>query len=329
MREAAESSRHVLLSGPSGSGKELTARGLAALMGLPGPPLPFLAHNAARFSSEEEATSTLFGVAARVFSNVSARPGLIEEAGVGVLFLDEVHNLPDRVQRSLLRVIEDGQTARIGETGLRPTNARFVLASNMPPPDHGLAHDLLARLRVAPVAPLKERIADIPSIFDQLLTQAAKSKSFAPDQVLPLLSADHYEAMCLDRFEAANVRGLTDLVDRLVSRVATGVTPARAVATLFAERFPSNPVIRRRGSTPGVLPPDAPPNIDSAAGEAVSEAPPGDGNSHYERHRDAIISAYRECGGNLSAAKRLLLSRGIRCSRRWLRFFVKKWGLRS
>ncbi|MCP4199219.1 MAG: sigma-54-dependent Fis family transcriptional regulator [Proteobacteria bacterium] len=108
LQQAAISGRHILLAGPSGAGKELCAHALASMMGTPNAPLPLIAHNAARFTSEEEAASTLFGIGPKVFSNVDSRPGLVEQAHSGALFLDEIHNLPERVQRSLLRVIEDG-----------------------------------------------------------------------------------------------------------------------------------------------------------------------------------------------------------------------------
>ena len=70
----------------------------------------------------------------KVFSNVEPRIGVIEKADGGTLLGDEVHNLPPRVQRGLLRLVEDGLFSRIGETTERPINVRFILASNAPPP---------------------------------------------------------------------------------------------------------------------------------------------------------------------------------------------------
>ncbi len=84
LKETALSSRHVLIAGPSGSGKELAAKALAGLMEDSGGPL--IAHNAAHFASQEEAATTLFGVGPRVFSGVDARAGLIEKAFGGTLF---------------------------------------------------------------------------------------------------------------------------------------------------------------------------------------------------------------------------------------------------
>ncbi|MDD5308882.1 MAG: sigma 54-interacting transcriptional regulator [Deltaproteobacteria bacterium] len=306
LKEAVLSARHVLLAGPTGTGKELAARAIAAMAAKNKARPSILAHNAARFASPEEAAATLFGVGPHVFSGVDARQGLIEQAEGGVLFLDEVHNLPERVQRGLLRVIEDGETARIGETRTRPAAVRFVLASNRDGPTCGLAHDLFARLRRVRVPPLAERIADIPGIFDAVLKEALARHAIFEKDVVPLLGGDHYETLCLHGFDADNVRGLVDLADRLVTRIASGTVPAEAVMAVFSERFGDGPVAARY------------------EGEAGEE----EGTSHYERHKDLIVAAFKECGGNLSAAERLLREKGVRVSRRWLGVFLRKWGVR-
>ncbi len=304
--EASISARHVLLAGPSGSGKELAANALVHLMKSDDSPPKFVAHNAARFTSEEEAASTLFGVSAKVFSNVDPRPGLIEEANGGVLFLDEIHNLPERVQRSLLRVIEDGQSARIGETQLRPANVHFIFASNASAPSYSLAHDLLARLRVVRLPPLTERVADVPAIFNAVLGAELNDRKVLKEKVFSLLSGDHYEALCLDGFSKENVRGLVDLADRITTRIASGIDPTEAITTIFTEQFGHGQVARRY----------------------AKENEPSSNASRYEKNKEIIIAAYKQNRGNLSSTERLLRSRGIRCSRRWLAIWVKRWGVR-
>lgn len=307
LKEAARSKRHLLLAGPSGVGKELAARTVAAIAGNGGPPLKLTAHNAARFASEDEATTTLFGVGAQAFTNVESHPGLIEHAANGVLFLDDIHNLPSRVQRSLLRVMEDGIFSRIGETTDRSASVRFIFASNAPAPSYGLAPDLLARLRVVPIPTLRERTADIPHIFKAVLEQALKRCEIDADTVIPLLGGDHFEAICLDGFVTDNVRGLIDLADRIATRIDTGQLPQDAVLTVFAERFNDGPVARRYHKC----------EEDRS------------GNSHYEQHREIITAVFRECRGNLSATERSLKARGIKCTRRRLGIFAEKWGLRT
>jgi len=305
LHDASLSSRHLLLAGPTGTGKELAAQALAKLTGKRGAPSKLIAFNAAKFTNEEEATTTLFGVAARVFSNVDARAGLIEEAHGGILFLDEVHNLPSRIQRSLLRIIEDGCTSRIGEKTTRPADVRFVFASNAEPPEYRMAPDLLARLRVVTIPTLSERVADAPSIFHTLFENSLKQHGKDPSSALACLSGDHYEALCLDRFERANIRGLADVTDRIMTRIRAGSKPEEAVTAVFNDRFRDGPVALRYAHTPRT-----------------------NTLSHYERNKEIIIAACRECGGNLSATERLLESRKIHCSRRWLMVYLDKWGVR-
>ena len=246
----------------------------------------------------------MFGVNPKVFSGVDQRPGLIEQAQKGALFLDEVHNLPVRVQRSLLRVIEHGQTSRIGETASKPADVRFIFASNAGGETMGLAHDLFARLRVVRVPALTERVADVPSIFEAVLRNALKRKQLNDDEVTALVSGDHYEAMCLDRFEKDNVRGLIDLADRIASSISGGADPEQTLMSIFAERFEDSPVIERQAdkSKPGAV--------------------------HYEANREMIIKAYQSCGENVSALERMLKSKGMRCSRRWLVVYLEKWGIK-
>lgn len=321
LKEAVLSGRHLLLAGPSGAGKELTARALTRLMGKPNSPLKLVTHNAARFSSEEEAAATLFGVGTRVFSNVDERAGLIESARGGLLFIDEVHNLPKRLQRSLLRVIEDGQTARIGETKTRSSDVLFIFAANIPGPSYGLAPDLLARLRVVRVPPLTERTADIPTIFNHVLRAALSRQQLEHGPVMSLLKGDHYETLCLDGFPDDNVRGLIDLADRLATRVAAGVAPERAIGSVFSERFAASPVTERPGPRKNIQ--------TTAAAESEGVPLKTEWASRYEAHKTIIITAFKECDGNISALERFLRARGMRCSRRWLAVFLSKWGIRT
>lgn len=308
LQEAAASKRHVLLYGTSGSGKELAAKAITIMSSPKDNPLHMVSHNAAKFSSEEEASSTLFGVAAKVFSNVDARLGLIEQANNGVLFLDEIHNLPIRVQRTLLRVMEDGEFSRIGEAQKRRVTVRFVLASNAEGASKGLAPDLYARCREVSIPPLHERPADIPSIFLSILAQAADHYHLNPDHILPHIKCDYIEAMCMDGFEDSNVRGIIDLCDRIVTRISCGTSPKQAVTSVFCERFELS---QSGGSSP------------RSAMASVEQK----GDSHYDKYKESIVSAFHATKGNFSAMERTLRNEGISCSRRWLKIYADKWGL--
>lgn len=303
LQDAATSVRHVLVTGPSGCGKELAARAVFAMTKRSGK-APFVVHNAARFSNEEEASTTLFGVAPKVFSNVDARPGLIEQANSGMLFLDEVHNLPVRVQRTLLRIIEDRQMSRIGETTTRPVSVGFVFASNEPGETCGLAHDLFARLRKVHLPSLAERAADIPDIFQSVLCSTLKTYDAYDESILSALSTDHFEAMVLHGFPNDNVRGLVDVADRIATQISAGEDAAVAVANIFSERFGDSPVANR------------------------TESGDASGAAHYQYNKAYIIAAYNECDANMSATERLLKSRGFRCSRRWLTHYLEQWGVK-
>ncbi len=323
LEEAALSKRHLLIVGPSGTGKELAAEAVSRMIGDRDKPVPFVAHNAARFTSEEEATSTLFGVGARAFSNVAARPGLIERAEGGVLFLDEIHNLTERVQRSLLRVIEDRQFSRIGETGQKAADVRFVMASNSDGPMASMAHDLYARLRLVNMPSLRERRADIPSIFDFVLSKKLSTYNIPESSVLLCLKGEHYELLCLDGFENDNVRGLIDIADRIATKIAAGTTAHDAVSAVFVERYPTAKkpgIYRTQEMYPIPLP---------AANEAtIEETDDAGASSTYEKFKDVIIATYRDREENISATMRVLNARGIPCSRRWLAVYLQKWGLK-
>lgn len=307
---ASRTGRHILLAGASGTGKELCARWLAAKIA---PGMPVVAHNCARSTSPEEAESTLWGVGKGVFSGVDARAGLLEEADGGVLFLDEVHTLPRRVQQSLLRFSEDGQHARIGTTATRRLTIRLVLATNIPvlsaaeaesSADRAslpLAPDLLARLTVVQIPSLAERRADVPAIFQHALGRAAAAAAVPLAPIEAALGPDAYEALCLADWSGRNVRGLEELAAELVAASADEETVRR----LLADRLASV-VAERRAS--------------------AADAEP---TSLYERHRDRIVAVFGETGGNLTRMEKTLREEGIQVNRRWLADYLRRWGLRA
>lgn len=317
LAEAAIVGRHVLLSGESGSGKELAARLLSQRLAAD-ETHGLIAHNCARFSSEEEAVSTLFGVSSSAFTGVRARTGLLEQASTGVLFLDEFHVLPVRVQRSLLRFMEDGAFARVGEPTTRPLEMKLIFGTNLDVDvavSEGLiAFDLANRMQRVQVPALNQRRADVPAIFIAQLRQAAQQRSLNAETLVSTLRSEHLEALCLVDYTQVNVRALIHLAESYTARVAVRSTePQQALGSLLAEQYPQNPVVRRARGEP-----------ESAAD---SEERPS-GWSHYQQHRAAIIETYRSSGHNLSATVRLLQRQSIHTSRRWLAKYLAEWGER-
>ncbi len=128
IRQFAPAPFPVLIEGESGTGKELVARAIHAASPLA--KQPYLVFNSAAIAPTL-VESTLFGHARGAFTGASnARAGYFEDAGNGTLFLDEIGELPLEMQSKLLRVLENGDFQRVGETQIRYSKARVVAATN-------------------------------------------------------------------------------------------------------------------------------------------------------------------------------------------------------
>jgi len=174
---AARREDHVLLVGPSGSGKELAAHALHRLSRRADGAL--VARNAATFP-ETLIDAELFGNV-RDYPNpgMAERPGLLGAADGATLFLDEIGELPHALQAHLLRVLDAGEYHRLGEARPRRSTARLIAATNRAPDE--LKHDLLPRLRLRIALPgLDQRREDIPLIARHVLrTMAAGDPELA------------------------------------------------------------------------------------------------------------------------------------------------------
>ncbi len=128
IKQLADSPYPVLIHGESGSGKELAAQNLHSCSTRKD--LPFLSLNCAAFNDELLA-SQLFGHVRGAFTGATeSKRGFFEEAGEGTLLLDEIADLPIDLQAKLLRVLENGEYYRLGETKPRQAKARILAASN-------------------------------------------------------------------------------------------------------------------------------------------------------------------------------------------------------
>ncbi len=128
LAQFADSPFPVLIEGESGSGKELVARSLHRLSSRAAK--PYFALNCAAIAPTL-VEPTLFGHVKGAFTGAAtARQGYFEEASDGTLFLDEIGELPLEMQAKLLRVLENGEYQRVGETASRVSRARVIAASN-------------------------------------------------------------------------------------------------------------------------------------------------------------------------------------------------------
>lgn len=163
---------HVLIRGPSGTGKELVAQAIhaASTRGR----RPMISRNAATFP-ETLIDAELFGNA-KNYPNpgMIERPGIIGDADGSSLFLDEFGELPSAMQAHLLRVLDGGEFQRLGESRPRRADFRLIAATNRP--DSYLKEDVLARLRIRVEVPdLNTRREDIPLVARHVLRRIARN----------------------------------------------------------------------------------------------------------------------------------------------------------
>lgn len=162
---------HVLILGASGTGKELVARALHARS--PRRTKEMLARNAATFP-EGLIDAELFGNM-RNYPNAGMpeRPGLVGQANGSSLFLDEFAELPESLQSHLLRVMDEGEYQRLGESSVRHSQFRLMGATNRP--ESHIKHDILARLKLRVRVPdLNARREDIPLLVRHMLQRMAR-----------------------------------------------------------------------------------------------------------------------------------------------------------
>jgi len=236
----ASSSFPALIEGESGSGKERVAFSLHHLSARA--KHPFLALNCAAISPAL-VEPTLFGYAKGAFTGAQqAKSGYFEDAGEGTLFLDEIGELPADLQAKLLRVLENGEYQRVGETQTRHSRARVVTATNRDLREEVRAgrfrSDLYHRLSVfeLQVPPLRDLGDDRLKLLDYyraLFAAKTGSKSFSFD--------DAARARWSTYGFPGNVRELRNVVIRLMTKYAGYTVGA---AELEAELAPSSDVPR-------------------------------------------------------------------------------------
>ncbi len=203
----------VLVTGETGTGKELVARAIHAASPRSGG--PFVAVNCAGFA-ETLLESELFGHERGAFTGAErARQGVFEAAHGGTLFLDEAGEMPLPLQAKLLRVLMGGEVLRVGSTVPRRVDVRIVAATNRDLESqvrHGaFREDLYYRLAVFPITvpPLRDRREDVPALVDHLLARIARDLKVPPRPLAPAAMA---KLLAYDF--PGNVRELRNLVER-------------------------------------------------------------------------------------------------------------------
>jgi transcriptional regulator with PAS, ATPase and Fis domain len=247
--------------------------------------------------------SEMFGHRKGAFTGaVRDKPGLLEIANGGTMFLDELGEMPKAIQAKLLRVIQDGVVRRVGsETNDAVVNVRFIAATNRDPDEAtaqgALREDLYYRLRVVPIRipPLRERPEDIPLLANHFL-QHYWGKHRDRSETVPTFSDTAIRAMRGYGWRG-NVRELQNVIEHAVVLLEPG----------SAIRPEDIPFIDGETAAAPVAGIAAEPVLESRLGEANLDGA-------YHEVRDRVLAEFelsylthlvQRAGGNMSRAARL------------------------
>ena len=304
-RQVAASSATVLLTGETGTGKELIARAIHELS--PRAAGPYIRVNCGALS-ESLLESELFGHVKGAFTSaVENRTGRFEAAHGGTIFLDEIDSVSYTLQVKLLRVLQEQEFERVGDNRTIRVDCRVVAATNRDLLDEIEAgrfrDDLYFRLNVVPVylPPLRKRAGDIPSLVDFFIRKYAQANNVS----ISTISEDSLAA--LSRYTwPGNVRELQNYIERAIVFSLDG--------HLSVDLFPAHV----RGGTPVRLSRSGGRNSETLCRELVAQGMTvaGDGAGNlYERivaqvERELIQQVLKSCQGvQTKAATRLGINR--------------------
>ncbi|MGH1361105.1 MAG: nitrogen regulation protein NR(I) [Burkholderiaceae bacterium] len=278
----------VLITGESGSGKELVAKALHTHSVRSDK--PFVALNTAAIP-HELLESELFGHERGAFTGAQQqRRGRFEQAEGGTLFLDEIGDMPADLQTRLLRVLSDGEYSRVGGTQSIRANVRVIAATHQALEERVKAglfrEDLYHRLNVIRIRlpSLRERREDIPLLASHFLAEAAAEMGTTPKRLTSEASdrlsqldwpgnVRQLENACrwITVMAPTQEVGLSDLPPELLS----ARLPADAATPLAASELPASPV------------------SSAALAQRAAEVVPGLGQSHGSIHSPAPNSVGR------------------------------------
>jgi DNA-binding NtrC family response regulator len=203
----------VLITGETGTGKELVARAIHRSSSRS--KKPFIPVNCAAFT-ETLLESELFGHEKGAFTGADRmRQGLFEAAHEGTLFLDEAGEMSPATQAKLLRVLTDGKVLRVGSTSPRAVDVRVLVATHRNLEERAkrgeFRQDLYYRLAVVPIAlpPLRNRREDIPGLCDSFCREISR------DLKVPMRRISARAVAKLAQYEfPGNIRELRNLIER-------------------------------------------------------------------------------------------------------------------
>ena len=225
IRDVAPYDSTVLVLGESGTGKELVARAIHAES--PRAAKPFVTVNCSAYS-EGLLESELFGHVRGAFTGADRdRAGRFEVAEGGTIFLDELGEISPKIQVKLLRVLQEREVERVGESRARAVNVRVVAATNRDlhadVRDGKFREDLFYRLNVFTLRlpPLRERREELPVLADHLLRRA----SARTGKEVVSIAEDAMEALLAHAWPG-NVRELENVLESAVVRSHDGVVRA-------------------------------------------------------------------------------------------------------
>jgi DNA-binding NtrC family response regulator len=283
----------VLVSGETGVGKEVLAELLHKLS--PRAARPFLRLNCAALT-ESLLESELFGHERGAFTGAAqAKPGLLETADGGTVFLDEIGELPMSIQVKLLRVLEERKVLRVGGLAPRAIDVRFLAATNRDL-EHEVAQgrfrqDLYFRLNgvALTIPPLRARLGELPALAVGFLRDAAERAGQAePPAISPA-------ALQLLREYPwpGNIRELRNVMER-AALLCTGRTITLEHLPVEKMRDPRRAPVRTAPARHAEPPPLPPPE------------PARRGRADAEEEKQRILDALAQAGGNQTDAARLL-----------------------
>jgi DNA-binding NtrC family response regulator len=305
-RRVAPSRACVLIVGETGSGKELIARALHDLSNRRSG--PYIRVNCGALT-ESLLESELFGhVRGSFTSAVENRTGRFEAAHTGSIFLDEINSTTAKLQVKLLRVLQEGEFERVGDTKTIKVETRIIAATNRDLIEESNAgrfrEDLYYRLNVVPIylPPLRERREDIPLLVHHFLKRYA-------DQNQKEFRGVHKEAMRLlcDHDWPGNVRELQNYIERAVILGDGPELTAENLPPQLRGEAPPRPIRLRAGSDLAAL-------TSELVRQGIMAAGPGANDLHDrivgQVERELIQQVLASCDRvQIKAAARLGINR--------------------